>query len=307
MGVQRQTVNLWVRRRRDLGEDGVLDGLRVSRRRGKGQLTAVPCRQVRGWIADTSPEQRKLPFALWTAPGVLELIEERLGIRLGLSTVQLYLRRWGMSPQEPLLWARERARAAIAAWLEQDYPAIAARAKREGAVHFRGDETAVNFQDQTGRGWALKRQTPVVTCHARRFGGSMISGVSKRGPMRYMLCAGALNADLFLTFLRRLIKDAKQKIFLIVDNLTVHHARKVKAWVAAHSQKIELFYLPADAPEHNPDEHLDNDLKQQLRQKPQLRTKDQLKSKIRSAMRHLQRLPERSKRCFSLPAVRYAA
>lgn len=106
------------------------------------------------------------------------------------------------------------------------------------------DETAVDNQDQTGRGWSPKGQTPVVTRNARRFGGGMISGVSNRGLMRFMLYDGALNADLFLTFLRRLIKDARQKVFLIVDKLRVHHARKVKAWVAARTEAIELFYLP---------------------------------------------------------------
>jgi hypothetical protein len=116
-----------------------------------------------------------------------------------------------------------------------------------------------------------------------------------------------LNADLFLTFLRRLIKDAKQKVFLIVDNLRVHHARKVKAWVAARAEAIELFYLPADAPEHNPGEHLNNDLKQQLRQKPQARTKEHLKTNIRAVLRHIQRTPQRIESYFALPTVRYAA
>jgi hypothetical protein len=73
----------------------------------------------------------------------------------------------------------------------------------------------------------------------------MISAVSNRGLMRFMLYEGALNADLFIAFLRRLVKDAGQKVFLIVDNLRVHHARKVKAWVASHAHAIELFYLPA--------------------------------------------------------------
>ena len=170
-----------------------------------------------------------------------------------------------------------------------------------------GDETAVSNQDQTGGGWSPKGQTPVLTRNARRFGGSMISAVSNRGLMRFMLYDGALNADLFLTFLSRLIKDAKRKVFLIVDNLRVYHARKVKAWVAAHSHQIELVYLPAYAPEHNPDEHLDNDLEQQLRQKPQPRTKDQLQADIRSVMRRIQRTPQRMKSYFSLPAVRHAA
>ena len=104
---------------------------------------------------------------------------------------------------------------------------------------------------------------------AKRITQSMISAVTNRGLMRFMLYDGALDADRFLTFLRRLIKDAGQKVFLIVDNLKVHHARKVKAWVAAHRHAIELFYLPAYAPEHNPDEYLNNDLKQKLRQQPQ--------------------------------------
>lgn len=212
-----------------------------------------------------------------------------------------------MSPQKPLLRAKERSPAAIAAWLEQAYPAIAGRAKQEGAVIYWGDETGVSNQDQTGRGWSPKGQTPVVARHARRFGGSMISAVSNRGLMRFMLYDGALNVDLFLTFLRRLIKDAKQKVFLIVDNLRVHHAKKVKAWIAARAHQIELVYLPPYAPEHNPDEHLNNDLKQQLRQKPQPRTKDQLQANIRSLMRRIQKTPQRIKSYFSLPAVRYAA
>ena len=46
VGVQRQTVNIWLRRYREQGEDGVLDGRRVSPRRGKGLLTAEEAGQV---------------------------------------------------------------------------------------------------------------------------------------------------------------------------------------------------------------------------------------------------------------------
>lgn len=147
--------------------------------------------------------------------------------------------------------ARERSPSAIRAWLEADYPGIAAHAKREKAVIYWGDETGISNQDPVGRSRAPRGQTPVMTRDARRFGGSMISAVSNRGLMRFMLYDGALNVQSFLTFLRRLIKDAGQKIFLIVDNLKVHHAKKVKAWLVAHTHEIELFYLPADAPDHH--------------------------------------------------------
>lgn len=307
VGVHRQTVNSWVQRHRAHGDDGVLDGRRISPRRGKGLLDAEQSRQLRGWISDKVPDQLKLPFALWTARAVMELIEQRFDVRLGLSTVQLYLQRWGMSPQKPVVRSRERQPAAVKSWLETDYPGIVARAKRERAVIYWGDETGISNQDQTGRSWAPKGQTPVIERTAKKFGESMISAVSNRGLMRFMLYDGALNVERFLTFLRRLIKDAKQKVFLIVDNLRVHHAKKVKAWVAAHAHEIELFYLPAYAPDHNPDEYLNNDLKQQLRQKPQPNSLDQLKSDIRSVMRAIQRSPDRVISYFTPAPVRYAA
>jgi len=307
VGVQRQTVNIWLKRYREQGEGGLLDGRRVSGRKGKGALTAEEVRQVQRWIVDKTPDQLKLPFALWTSRAVRELIERRFAKRLGLSTVQLYLKRWGMSPQKPLARARQRSPTAIAAWLECAYPTIARRAKRERAAIYWGDETGISNQDQIGRSWAPKGQTPVVARTAKRISKSMIAAVSNRGLMRFMSYDGALNADRFITFLRRLIKDADQKVFLIVDNLRVHHARKVEAWAQSHHHEIELFYLPAYAPEHNPDEYLNNDVKQKLRQRPQPGSKDELVANTRSVMRAIQRSPARIRGYFRPDPVRYAA
>jgi transposase len=307
VGVQRQTVSGWQRRYREQGEDGVLDGRRVSPRRGKGLLTGDEARQVRAWIADETPDQMKLPWALWTSRAVRDLIERQLDKRLGLSTVQLYLQRWGMTPQKPLARAKQRSPAAIRAWLDQDYPAIAKRAKAERAAIYWGDETGISNQDQIGRSYAPKGKTPVVRRTAKRITQSMIAAVSNLGLMRFMLYEGALNVDRFLAFLRRLIEDAGRKAFLIVDNLKVHHARKVKAWVASHAHEIELFYLPAYAPDHNPDEYLNNDLKQKLRQKPQPDGKDELVANARAVLRAIQRSPQRVRAYFKPKPVRYAA
>jgi transposase len=307
VGVHRQTVNIWLKRYRERGEDGVLDGRRVSPRRGKGLLTADEARQARDWITDTTPDQQGLPWGLWTRRAVRELVERRFGKRLGLSTVQLYLRRWGMTPQKPLVRAKERSPAAIQAWLERGYPAIARRAKAAKAVIYWGDETGISNQDQIGRSWAPKGRTPVVHRTAKRVTQSMISAVSNRGLMRFMLYQGALNADRFIAFLRRLIKDAGRKVFLIVDNLKVHHAKKVEAWVASHAHEIELLYLPAYAPDHNPSEYLNNELKQKLRQKPQPGSKDDLIRGARSVLRAIQRSPRRIQAYFTPEPVRYAA
>ena len=307
VGVQRQTVNIWLQRYRAQGDDGVLDGRRVSPRRGKGLLTADEAGKLQGWIRDRTPDQLKLPFALWTSRAVRDLIELRFGKRLGLSTVQLYLQRWGMTPQKPLSRARERQPAAVAAWLEQRYPAIARRAKAEAAAIYWGDETGISNQDQIGRSYAPKGRTPVIQRTARRITQSMISAVSNRGLMRFMLYEGALNADRFIAFLRRLGKDAGQKVFLIVDNLKVHHATKVKTWVSHHAHEIELFSLPAYAPDHNPDEYLNNDLKQKLRQQPQPGSQDELIKSTRTVLRAIQRSPCRIQAYFRPRAVRYAA
>ena len=147
----------------------------------------------------------------------------------------------------------------------------------------------------------------MVVRTAKRITQSMISAVSNRGLMRFMLYEGALNADRFIAFLRRLIKDAGQKVILIVDNLKVHKAGKVQAWVAEHRDKLELFFLPAYAPEHNPDEFLHSDLKRSLARRPAARDKAGLKSRLRGYLGRLQRQPERVRAFFQAPTTRYAA
>jgi transposase len=307
VGVHRPTVNIWVKRYREQGETGVLDGRRVSPRRGKGILSAKEAGQIWAWIVEQTPDQLELPFALWTSRAVRELIGQRLGKRLGLTAVQLYLQRWGLTPQKPLVRAKQRQPAAIAAWLATSYPAIARRAKAVRAVIYWGDETGISNQDQIGRSYAPKGQTPVVARTAKRISQSMISAVSNRGLMRFMLYEGALNADRFIAFLRRLVRDAGRKVILIVDNLKVHKAHKVQAWVASHAHEIELYYLPSYAPDHNPTEYLNNDLKQQLRQQPQASSEQELIERTRSVLRAIQRSPDRLQAYFRPKPVRYAA
>jgi transposase len=307
VGVHRQTVNVWQRRYRERGEDGLLDGRRVSPRRGRGRLTGDEARQVRGWIAEGTPDRLGLPFALWTSRAVRELVERRFGTRLGLSTVPLYLRRWGLTPQKPLTRAEERSPAAVTAWLERDYPATARRAKAAKAVIYWGDETGLSNQDQVGRSWAPRGETPVVARTAKRVTRSMIAAVSNRGLMRFMLYEGALNADLFLDFLRRLVRDAGRKVVLIVDTLKVHKAGKVRAWLESHAHGIGLVYLPSYAPDHDPSEYLNNDLKQAPRRKPQPDSEDELIGNTRSVLRTIQRSPDRVRAYFKPEPVRYAA
>jgi len=307
VGVARQTVSKWVSACQRGGPSAL-----QARKRGRDSasqkaLTGREEQRLQRMIRDKCPDQLKLPFALWTAAAVQELIVREWGKALALSTVRLYLRRWGFTPQKPLIRVKERCPARIQRWLATEYPAIVRRAKNEGARILWGDETGVCNQDQIGRSYAPQGQTPVLTKTTKRFSTSMISVVSNRGELRFMVYDGALNVAAFLRFLRRLIRVRQQKLFLIVDNLKVHHAYKVQAWVAQHQQALELFFLPPYAPELNPDEYLNNDLKQHLSLRPKPKDKPALVKQVRATMQALQRQPDRTRSYFRAPAVRYAA
>ena len=248
-----------------------------------------------------------MPFALWTREAVRDLIKARFDVTLALRTITDYLKRWGFTPQRPMKRATERKDAKIQQWLKTDYPKIKKRAKKEGAVIHWGDETGLSNQANDGRSFAPKGQTPVIQRTAKRHTTSMISSITNRGTARFMIYEGALNADLFLAFLKRLIKAADHKVFLVVDNLRVHKAKKVTAWADKHKDRIELFFLPAYAPEHNPDEFLNNDVKQSMARRPAAKSKDALKASLRSYMRGLQRQSYKVQSFFNTPSTRYAA
>ncbi len=160
-----------------------------------------------------------------------QLIEQRFGIKLPVRTMGLYLARWGFTPQKPMKKAYEQSPSAVKKWLDEDYPVIAARAKAEGAEIHWGDESGLRSDDVRGRGSAPKGKTPVIRVNNKRHGLSVISTVTNKGQMRWRIFDGALNASILIEFLRRLIKGATKKLFLILDNLRVHHAKPVKAWL----------------------------------------------------------------------------
>lgn len=273
----------------------------------KRLLTAPQENAMRKFIQDKTPDQLKLPYALWTRAAVAQLIQERIGVKLAVRTIGKYLKRWGFTPQKPMRKAYEQSPAAVKKWLEEDYPVIAARAKAEGAEIHWGDESGLRSDDVRGRGFAPKGQTPVIRVNNKRHGLSVISTVTNKGQMRWRIFDGALNTDILIDFLRRLIKGAAKKVFLILDNLRVHHAKPLKAWLAEHAEQIEVFYLPSYSPELNPDEMANADIKQAVTKLAPARTKLQLVKATARHLRSVQRQPERIRKYFEHGPVRYAA
>jgi transposase len=282
---------------------------RGGRQEGEGRkLTREQEIAIQALIYDHTPDQLKLGFALWTRSAVAELIEQKFGICLPVRTVGNYLKRWGFTPQKPMRKAYEQRPEAVKAWLEEEYPLIKARAKTEDVEIFWGDETGLRTDDVRGRSYSPKGQTPVVRVHqGKRENVSVISAVTNRGKVLWMVLKHALNTELFLDFLERLIKDAKRKVFLIVDNLKVHHAKVVQAWLEGHRDQIELFYLPSYSPELNPDEGLNANLKAAMRHQPPRKTKKTLQAATEEHLRLLEESPDRVKAFFQNEPVKYAA
>jgi len=262
---------------------------------------------VQKLIADKTPDQLKMPYALWSRAAVAELIEQRFGLKLKVRTMGMYLQRWGFTPQKPMRKAYEQSPAAVKKWLDEDYPALAQRARAEGAEIHWGDESGLRSDDVRGRSYAPRGETPVVRVPNKRHGLSIISTVTNKGQMRWRIFDGALNSTILIDFFKRLIKGQKKKVFLILDNLRVHHSKPVKHWLAQHAEYIEVFYLPSYSPELNPDEMANADLKQAVTKLAPARTKLQLVKATARHLRSVQRQPQRIKKYFEHGPVRYAA
>ena len=282
-----------------------------SRKRGHSgvghRLSKSQEELIKKLITDKLPDQLKLDYVLWTRKSVQELIQQELSIEVAVRTVGDYLKRWGFTPQKPAKQAYEQNPKAVQCWLDEQYPEIKKRAKKEKAEIYWGDETGVRNDSQHERGYAPKGKTPVVRLNAKRSSINMISAITNQGKVRFQVYEGSMNADRLIEFLKRLIKSAEKKVFLILDNLRVHHAYIVRDWLDEHTDEIELIYLPAYSPELNPDEYLNCDLKAGVHSGKPARTKDKLKKKVISHMRMLQKKPARIVSYFQHRKIKYAA
>ena len=123
------------------------------------------------------------------------MVKSRLGIPLSIRMVGNYLKRWGFTPQKPLQRADEQRPATVKKWLDESYPIIEARVKKENAEIHWGDETGIRSDCRHGRGYLPKGKTLVICLSAKRASVNMISTVAHPGKVRFMSYAGSLNAE----------------------------------------------------------------------------------------------------------------
>ena len=307
-GVTRQAVGAWMEAYKRGGASALKAKPRGRPRTG-GSLAPWQAAQIVRAIEDRCPEQLKLPFYLWTREAVGYLIERRFGIGLSVWTVGRYLARWGFSPQKPIRRAREQDAEAVAQWLQVEYPRIRASAKRAKALIYWGDEMGLRSDHATGRSFGRTGSTPVILGTGRRFGCNMISVITNRGQMAFMVFKCRFTAPVFLRFLARLLKQHRGRgpLYLILDRHPVHVSRRVTDWVAHCADRLKLFFLPGYSPEHNPDELLNQDVKSNAVGRRRAASQSELVANVRGYLRSTQRQPQIIQSYFHEAHVNYAS
>lgn len=305
-GLSLRAVQKACARARD-GSLRALKGDARGRRAGHTLLSTAEQAKVRSLIIGKLPDQLKLPFYLWTRQAVALLVRREFGIELSLTTVGRYLKEWGMTAQKPVRRAYERNDAAIAAWLGEQYPLIAKEAKREKAQIYWGDEMGLRSDHVSGKSYALAGQTPQIRATGQRFGCNMISAITNKGGLAFMVFEGKFHTATFIDFLTRLLKQAKGKVYLIVDGHPVHRSATVKRFVQANEPKLRLIQLPGYCPELNPDELLNQDVKTNALGKSRPANKAEMIKAVRSHLHRRQKQPSVIRNLFKEKHVRYAA
>lgn len=304
--LRRKTLSDWVNAYKKSGKKSLAKDGRGARAWQNSLLSKREENWVKKTIINKYPEQLQLPFMLWNRASVRNLIESKYNKKLSLTTVSRLLNKWNMTVQKPAFRSYKQQPKIIQEWIDKKYPAIKRKAKREKALIHWGDATSISSREIIAKGYSKKGQTPILAIPSSRFSVNMVSAIANSGSARFMIFKNYMNGKLFIEFLRRLIKDQASKIYLILDNSTIHHARIVKAWEAKHKNKIKLFYLPPYAPEHNPVEYLNQTLKSKLKNRPKDKTCSELRASVSQEMKSLQNNRDIIVSLFDAPLVRYA-
>lgn len=251
LGFSRACIYNWLAAYRSGGWDGLKAGHISGRPR---KLNGKQVAWIYKAVTTKSPLQLRFSFALWTRGMIRTLINRKYGVSLSLASVGRLLAQMGLTCQKPLSKALEQDGGLVKEWVKKTFPKIKAMARDVKAGLYFGDESGVRSDFHAGTTWAPKGQTPVVMKTGRRFSLNMISAITSKGVLRFMVSPKRINSVLFLEFLKRLMRGSIRPVFLIVDGSSAHKAKIVTKYVEGHKGRLRLFFLPPYSPEPNPDE-----------------------------------------------------
>ena len=305
-GMNRTTIHKWLRRARGKGA-----GLRkLKARKGTGRprtLTPAQERQVFRWVNGKNPQQYGFDFGLWTRNLVRTLLVEKFGVKLSLASVGALLARLNLTAQKPLQRAYQRDPVAIERWQRETYPAIAKQAKAQGADIYFWDESGFRADAVHGKTWALRGETPVVHRPGQRQSISAASAVNAKGAFWFATYQGALNGELFVELLRRLMYRRKKPLHLVVDGLPAHKKAVVKQYVQSLAGKLQLHFLPGYAPDLNPDELVWSHAKRTGVARNPLKAGERLDQRVTEQLQEIKQNPALVRAFFKHPHVAYIA
>ena len=303
-GFCRTTIYKWMNAASGRGRG--LRALRSTRGTGRPRsLTRAQERQVFRWINGRNPFQYGLDFGLWTRRIVSTLIEQKFGVRLGVTAVGALLAKLGLTPQKPLQRAYQRDPQAIERWQRETFPSIASLARRTGAEIFFWDESGFRADSVHGKTWGVRGQTPVVHRPGQRQSISAASAVNARGGFWFQTYQGALNAELFIELLKRMMRRRKKPVHLIIDGLPAHKRTLVREYVKSTHGRLTLHFLPGYAPDLNPDELVWSHVKRTGSARRPLRAGEHLQERIDSELVAVQRDRKLVQSFFKAPSVAY--
>jgi len=303
-GFNRTTIYKWIKASFRAGVG--IKALRSTKATGRPRsLTPRQEQQVFRWINGRDPRQFGLDFGLWTRAVVAELIEKKFGVNLGLTAVGELLARLGLTPQKPLQRAYQRDPQAIERWQRETYPAIARQAKAEGAEVFFWDESGFRADTVHGKTWGVRGQTPVVERPGQRQSVSAASAVTAQGAFWFCVYEGALNGELFVELLKKMMHRRRKPVHLILDSLPAHKRAIVSEYVASTEGRLTLHFLPGYAPDLNPDELVWSHVKRTGTARRPLQRGETLREKIEEQLAKIQKLPSLIRSFFKTPSVAY--
>src|SRR5271157_3912993 len=274
----------WLKKFRDGGWEALAERIAEG---PAPKLSEKQRQQVKRWILGKDPRQYGFDFGLWSRRIVQALIQERMGVAVGLTAVGRLLAGLDITPQKPLRRAYERDPQAVRLWLEQTYPKLKRRARRLGARIFFLDEAGFQSDPPLGRTYGLKGKTPVVVTSGQRQSLNVISAVNARGEFWAATYTGKLNAEAFVAFLENFMNSQQEKIFLVVDGHPAHKANVVSDYVGLLEGRLELHPLPAYAPDLNPDEFVWSHMKNNGVSKKPLKQNESLRKRVEEDVRNL--------------------
>jgi len=304
LGLHRTSIYRWLTAASGRGR-----GLRALRsRRASGRprsLTAAQERQVFRWVNGRDPRQYGLDFGLWTRAVVGVLIERKFGVRLGVTAVGALLAKLGLTAQKPLQRAYQRDPQAIERWQREVFPALARRAKREGADIFFWDESGFRADTVHGKTWGVRGHTPVVQRPGQRQSVSAASAINARGAFWFCTYPGALNATLFIDLLKQMMRHRKRAVHLVLDSLPAHKRADVRAYVQSTQGRLQLHFLPGYAPDLNPDELVWSHVKRTGTARRPLQRGEVLRERIDAELNAVRRNSKLVRSFFNAPTVAY--